>query len=174
MYLGRVHAQQRGLADFDCAARGSGLRVTAMLDWQLGHYKFNNNTRARCSVFFVCRENVLPAQEYDARDRRLPSAVLDIQGEFVEKANFAKLREVSIGYDVPEFVRVACIGARAASINLAMRNLHTLTNYTGLDPENMFLSGTTRQRRAGQPAAAGPDHYHVPRCVLGGGGMNHD
>ncbi len=116
------------------------LRVTAMLDWQLGHYKFNNNARARCSVFFVCRENVLPA-EYDARLIAALERGTSIQGEFVEKASFAKLREVSLGYDVPESY-ASRIGARALSINVAMRNLHTWTNYTGLDPENMFLSGT--------------------------------
>jgi hypothetical protein len=116
------------------------LRVTAMLDWQLGHYKFNNNARARCSVFFVCRENVLPA-EYDARIVAALERGTSIQGEFVEKASFAKLRELSLGYDVPESYSQR-IGARALSINVAMRNLKTFTNYSGLDPENMFLSGT--------------------------------
>jgi TonB-linked SusC/RagA family outer membrane protein len=116
------------------------LRLTAMLDWQLGHYKFNNNTRARCSVFFVCRENVLPA-EYDARQVAAYERGTSIQGEFVEKASFAKLREISLGYDVPTSY-AARIGARSLSINLAMRNIKTFTNYSGLDPENMFLSGS--------------------------------
>jgi TonB-linked SusC/RagA family outer membrane protein len=115
------------------------LRLTAMLDWQLGHYKFNNNTRARCSVFFVCRENVVSA-DYDARVVAAYERGTSIQGEFVEKASFAKLREISVGFDVPDsFIR---FGARSASINVAMRNIKTFTNYTGLDPENTFLSGT--------------------------------
>jgi TonB-linked SusC/RagA family outer membrane protein len=116
------------------------LRVTAMIDWQRGHSKFNNNTRARCSSFNVCRENVFP-KEYDDRLIAAYQRGLTIEGEFVEKADFAKLREVSVGYDIPDS-QLRRFGARAASINFAARNLHTWTNYSGLDPENTFLSGT--------------------------------
>jgi hypothetical protein len=116
------------------------LRLTAMIDWQLGHYKFNNNTRARCAIFAVCRENMYP-EEYDARLIAGYQRGVSIQGEFVVKASFAKFREISLGYDLPE-TYASRFGARGASINLAMRNLHTWTNYSGLDPENTFLSGS--------------------------------
>jgi TonB-linked SusC/RagA family outer membrane protein len=115
-------------------------RLTAMVDWQRGHYKFNNNTRARCAIFAVCRENMFPT-EYDARLIAGLQRGVSIQGEFVEEASFAKLREVSVGYDVPDNL-ARRVGARRASLNIAARNLHTWTNYSGLDPENMFLSGS--------------------------------
>jgi hypothetical protein len=54
--------------------------------------------------------------------------------------SFAKLREISLSYDAPEkYTRF--ISARGATLNFAARNLHTWSKYTGLDPENVFLSG---------------------------------
>jgi TonB-linked SusC/RagA family outer membrane protein len=117
------------------------VRLTAMVDYKGGHHKFNNNARARCAIFTICRINVAP-QEFTPLEVAATRAGVSIQGLFVEKADFAKLREVSLGYDVPE-AYVSRIGARALTINLAMRNIHTWTNYSGIDPENLFLSGTT-------------------------------
>jgi hypothetical protein len=117
------------------------VRLTAMVDYKGGHSKFNNNARARCAIFTICRINVAP-QDFTPLEVAATRAGVSIQGLFVEKADFAKLREVSLGYDVPESY-ASRIGARALTINLAMRNIHTWTNYSGLDPENLFLSGTT-------------------------------
>ena len=117
------------------------LRLTAMVDYKGGHSKFNNNARARCAIFTVCRINVAP-QEFTPLEVAATRAGVSIQGVFIEKADFAKLREISLGYDVPESY-LSRIGARALSVNVAMRNIHTWTNYSGLDPENLFLSGTT-------------------------------
>ena len=116
-------------------------RLTAMADYKGGHSKFNNNARARCAIFTVCEINVRP-QDFSPLEVASIRSGVSIQGVFMEKADFVKLREVSLGYDVPENV-VSRIGARALTINVAMRNIHTWTNYSGLDPENLFLSGTT-------------------------------
>jgi hypothetical protein len=116
------------------------VRFSALADWQRGHSKFNNNTRARCSSFNVCHENVFPEQ-YDPRLIAAYQRGLTIEGEFVEKADFMKLREISLGYDLPETYS-RHFGARVASINVAMRNVKTWTDYSGLDPEATFLSGT--------------------------------
>ncbi len=59
----------------------------------------------------------------------------------INDATFARLREVSLGVDVPESW-ARRFGGRSASINFAGRNLHTWTDYTGLDPEAMFLGGS--------------------------------
>jgi TonB-linked SusC/RagA family outer membrane protein len=54
-----------------------------------------------------------------------------------ERATFVKLREVSIGYDIPAGLRDRLFTGKvsAASIELSGRNLKTWTPYTGLDPE---------------------------------------
>ena len=53
-------------------------------------------------------------------------------------ASYAKLREVSLSYELPE-EWAARFGARRASVSIAGRNLHTWTSWTGLDPEALFL-----------------------------------
>jgi TonB-dependent starch-binding outer membrane protein SusC len=52
---------------------------------------------------------------------------------YVEDASFAKLRELTLAYEVPE--RYLRGRARSAELSLSGRNLYTWTKYTGLDPE---------------------------------------
>lgn len=55
---------------------------------------------------------------------------------YVEDAGFAKLREVTLSYSVPNRL-VSRFGRGLSSMQLSLsgRNLLTFTNYTGLDPE---------------------------------------
>jgi TonB-linked SusC/RagA family outer membrane protein len=115
-------------------------RLFAMADFKTGFKKLDNNLRIRCQIFLTCLENIEP-EKYD------PKVIAQMQSngtlrEFViTDAKFAKLREISLNFDAPErYAR--SVGARALSVNVAMRNLHTWTPYTGLDPENFFLGGT--------------------------------
>jgi hypothetical protein len=59
------------------------------------------------------------------------------QPVFLEHSSFAKLREVTLGYDLPPSIFGTLFGgkASAARVELSGRNLHTWTNYTGFDPE---------------------------------------
>lgn len=55
---------------------------------------------------------------------------------YVEDASFIKLRELTLGYDVPERLRAMIPGnTRNARITLSARNLLRITDYTGMDPE---------------------------------------
>jgi len=55
---------------------------------------------------------------------------------FIEDATFLKLREVSIGWLVPQrLTSAAGLGVRDVRLGLSARNLKTWTNYSGLDPE---------------------------------------
>jgi hypothetical protein len=56
---------------------------------------------------------------------------------YTEGAGFVKLREVTVGYDLPEQVIRTAFRGRASSVRLEVsgRNLKTWTKYTGLDPE---------------------------------------
>jgi TonB-linked SusC/RagA family outer membrane protein len=55
---------------------------------------------------------------------------------YLQDAGFVKLREISVSYDVPMHVvsRVAA-GVNSLRLSLAGRNLHTWTDYWGMDPE---------------------------------------
>jgi hypothetical protein len=56
---------------------------------------------------------------------------------FVEPGGFVKLRELSIRYRVPvQALRgLRSLGISGASLALVARNLFTITNYSGYDPE---------------------------------------
>jgi hypothetical protein len=56
---------------------------------------------------------------------------------YVENAGFVKLRELTLGYELPAGITRMISNGRAqrARIELSGRNLKTWTKYTGLDPE---------------------------------------
>jgi TonB-linked SusC/RagA family outer membrane protein len=63
---------------------------------------------------------------------------LDPASWFVENGTYAKLRELSVSYDLgTRFISQIGLGntIRGAKISLIGRNLHTWTKYTGMDPE---------------------------------------
>jgi len=112
-------------------------RIYGLVDWKTGYKKYDNNLRPRCQAFLRCRENYFP-REYDpARIAEMQSAAVFL-GYAINDSKYAKLRELAVGYDVPDrWAR--WLGARRASINIAGRNLITWSPWTGLDPEAQLL-----------------------------------
>ncbi|MGH7446739.1 MAG: TonB-dependent receptor domain-containing protein, partial [Longimicrobiales bacterium] len=114
-------------------------RLTGMVDFKLDHFKWDHNERVRCALFFVCIENMEPA-DFD------PVTVAGYRhgdrfgGEYIQDASFAKLREISLAYTVPPSFADR-FGASRATVMLAARNLHTWTKWEGMEPEAMFLGG---------------------------------
>ena len=112
------------------------VRLYGLVDFKGGHKILNADEVLRCSIFRLCLANVRP-QDFS------PVYVADVQNgsglqivnSFVQRASFARLREVSASYDLPApWARP--VGARSATLTLAGRNLHTWTSYKGLDPES--------------------------------------
>ncbi|HEU5209649.1 MAG TPA: SusC/RagA family TonB-linked outer membrane protein [Longimicrobiales bacterium] len=138
IYLGRTTPAFEGsvstsLRFFDA------LTFYALVDVKTGYRKYDNNLRARCQVFSLCLENMYP-ERYDPARIAMVRSNGTLSSFVINDASFAKLREVSLQYNVPQSI-MSRMGARAGSINVAARNLHTWTGYTGLDPENQFLEG---------------------------------
>jgi TonB-linked SusC/RagA family outer membrane protein len=75
--------------------------------------------------------------------------------QFVEDGSFVKLREVSLGYtfDQPWVSRL--LGFSSMELRVAGRNLHTWTNYSGVDPETSLLGAATPVR--------GIDYFNNPQ-----------
>ena len=69
---------------------------------------------------------------------------------WVESADFFKVRNVSVAYEVPKRFTP---GARSMIVTFAGRNLFRQTNYTGTDPEVADQSTSTFSRR---------DYYNFP------------
>jgi len=116
-------------------------RVYALLDHKGGFYVFNYQERNRCQSSDNCSRTNNPTA-------RFPQTVADsalfkelavyrntsVSPEWIQKADFTKLREISLTIDVPaQLVRAA--GARGASIILSGRNLKLWSGYEGVDPE---------------------------------------
>ncbi len=69
---------------------------------------------------------------------------------WVESADFFKLRNLSLAYDVPKRYLP---GARSMTVTFVGRNLFRSTNYTGTDPEVADQRTSTFSRR---------DYYNIP------------
>lgn len=112
-------------------------RVSTLFEYHGGNKLFNASEQFRCA-FQTCRAiNDPTAPAVDQANAEAASVNSAFYGGYIEDASFVKWRELSVGVDLPQRFLGA---ARATGANLVfgMRNLHTWTKYTGLDPEVNF------------------------------------
>jgi len=103
------------------------LRLSSLLDWRKGGLGINLT-----NAYFdggLGADTAVGNQR--ARDFAAGKAV------YVENSGFVKLRELTLGYELPATMTSRLFNGRAsaARIELSGRNLKTWTKYTGLDPE---------------------------------------
>lgn len=113
-------------------------RLSGLLDWQQGGdiinltkflYDLGQNTADYADPITV---NGTQTTRGDHRLATFPHKT----SVYVEDGSFVKLREVTLSYDVPATLLNRLWGrASRASLSLSGRNLLTMTDYTGLDPE---------------------------------------
>lgn len=73
--------------------------------------------------------------------------------QFVEDGGFVKLRDISLSYTLDQpFVKR--LGFSSIDVTVAGRNLHTWTNYSGIDPETNLT---------GQSIGRGLDYFNNPQ-----------
>lgn len=121
------------------------VRLAALLDYQGGFYQYNSTEEFRCtSTGNNCQAMMDPSTPFDLQARAVARRFHGSATNwgFIEKADFAKLREVSFTYTLPDRLAQA-FRSQHASISVAGRNLHTWTNYTGVDPELNQLGQTS-------------------------------
>jgi TonB-linked SusC/RagA family outer membrane protein len=131
----------------------TNFRAYAMLDAARGFRRLDNNIRIRCQLFHTCLEYVQP-QNTDPKLLAQYFSGGPLRDFTINNAGYVKLREVSLSYDAPTFVAVRA-GAKSMSFTASARNLHTWSNYTGIDPESQFV--------AGNPAQV--DQAHLPQLL---------
>ena len=110
-----------------------------LVDFKRGYSKLDGNRRVRCHLFNLCRENYFPKEFSPVTVGTITSGAY--LGDLVNDASYTKLREISLNYNLPAPF-ASRFGASRAAINLAGRNLHTWTNYSGLEPEASFQGGS--------------------------------
>jgi hypothetical protein len=71
-----------------------------------------------------------------------------LDGNFVESADFFKLREISLRYDFTDLLRKARFSryVRSLSFTLSARNIWTTSDYSGPDPEINFTGARSSTR----------------------------
>jgi hypothetical protein len=80
-------------------------------------------------------------------------SLTNISEEWVYDATFVKLREVRLGYDVPDsFSRR--MGVRGVSVALVGRNLKLWTDVPNIDPETAFNASNVQGFEYGQLPSA--------------------
>lgn len=111
---------------------GGRLTFSVMVDFKRDFVTWDSNLW--CPGILTCESEAFP-------DRVSPvvaaSNALGLTDDFAWEPDlsFAKLREVSISFAMPDhWAKV--FGAKRAMVTVAGRNLHTWTSYKGLDPEN--------------------------------------
>ncbi len=140
------------------------VRLYALLDHQGGHYLFNYKEFNRCALAANgpnCARLNRPEDVGTARLDTLralygipgtpitPSASYT-QAQYIEKADFIKLRDVSLTFNLPRtWAKAAHV--QTANLVLAGKNLALWTDYSGLDPEVNGYSNN-QLRGSGNPA----------------------
>ena len=109
---------------------GRSVRLAALIDYRGGFRTYNFTERLRCLL--VCADLYVSDVPLSRQARAVAPG--RAEGEWIEDASFTRLREVSLSWTLPPSWS-AVVGARAASLTLAGRNLATWTDYTGIDPE---------------------------------------
>ncbi|MHB1224167.1 MAG: TonB-dependent receptor domain-containing protein [Gemmatimonadaceae bacterium] len=79
-----------------------------------------------------------------------------IFGDFIERADWLKLREVGLVYTLPAGVS-SLVGGQSARLSLSARNILTITGYSGTDPE---ISSTFDEGSL----SIGADYFTVPQA----------
>ncbi len=105
----------------------------AVVDHRGGQKLLNFTEYFRCASFANCyAANVATSPKVD--QVAYLAALMGSDAGYVQDASFTKLRELSLRVDVPEALSRK-VRVRGLALTVAGRNLHTWTNYKGLDPE---------------------------------------
>ena len=116
--------------------------VYALLDYKAGGFIFNQQERSRCQA---ANDNCTRVNDPRAR---FPVTASDsvlfkelavyrstsITPEWIQSADFIKLRELSLSMDVPKQYLTRS-GVQSAKLTLSGRNLALWSDYEGVDPE---------------------------------------
>jgi TonB-linked SusC/RagA family outer membrane protein len=141
VYLGTPTPKQVG-AGTSTLAIGKRLRLYGMVDFKRGHKLMNVDEWARCTAFRVCEANYRPEHHSPIYNANVQNGGgFFVADAFVQEASFARLRELSVSYELPAAVAGA-LRSKEASVALVGRNLHTWTDYRGLDPESRSFVNT--------------------------------
>ena len=137
--------------------------VAALFDYRGGHWIENGTDSFHCGGGIIyCRALVDPTAPLQEQANASAYTYGDPNGftewGFFEPAWFIKMRELSLTFNAPDRIARA-LGASRASLSLSGRNLWTIDDYSGIDPE---VNGFGQGREGGSNFAA-TDFFSQPQ-----------
>lgn len=133
---------------FDYALGLSVLNSTRQFQAQFGNLRERSDLAVQLGLQ-PPRDGIQPltvgSPEYREAANRYARTDGSQRSNFIEDADYLKLREVSVRFDVSRYLAQApgFQGVRSAALSLAGRNLWTTTKYTGIDPEVNFAGSAS-------------------------------
>lgn len=131
----------------------NNINIYGLFDYQGGHKQFNYKEYNRCALVAngpncerLAKAGVSPEDRALYGSTGTPTTVTlpMTQTLYLEKADFVKLRDVSVTYSLPRGL-ISRTRMEAAAIVFSGRNLAMWTKYSGLDPEvNGYGSNVVR------------------------------
>jgi TonB-linked SusC/RagA family outer membrane protein len=137
VYIGRPDPNVEGSFTSSLTIRNR-LTVSGMVDFKRGQRTWSSSLW--CPGILGCYEKLYP-DKVDAVVAASSVLGYTDDARWEKDLSFAKLREISVNYLLPDRLAKRYLGSDRASISLAARNLHTWTKFEGLDPENVALFG---------------------------------
>ena len=147
------------------------LHLSALFDYKGGFTLQDGGNNFQCSTGpFACREIEDPTSPlaWQARNiARVNGSVtagtrFTTTAGYLQNGQFWKFREFSAAYQLPTVARRWLRSQGGSSVVFAVRNLHTWSNYTGLDPEEHDAPSDTQSNFQSAP----PPRYLILRLNL--------
>jgi len=121
------------------------LHFRALVDAQRGFKQYNSTEEFRCGTVANCPSIYVAGTPLWQQARAIANINFGTAAGYIEDASYVKLRELALTWDIPVSFASQIGITRGMSLTLAGRNLHTWTNYTGLDPEINFTTANFTQ-----------------------------
>jgi hypothetical protein len=112
------------------------IRLYGLVDFKQGNKQFDNDYRIRCQIYYLCMANLEPLNADPKLIAQYNTSNI-LRTTFYSDASYAKLREISASYVLPNKY-AAMIGTSAATITFSGRNLMTWSNWSSVDPESFW------------------------------------
>ena len=131
VFLGHVLPTWQG--SFSLSVRAwDFLHISSLFEARGGNKQLDGTESFRCALFAMCRANNEPGSPLIEQARSVASRFHGTDAGYIRSADFLKWRELAVTLDVPD----TWLGSvQGLSVTLAGRNLLTLTDYPGVDPE---------------------------------------
>lgn len=132
-----------------------GIDLSVVINWSYGNDIYNMTRSVLTSMVDDYNQSteVLSRWKQQGDITNVPKAIYgssavsgaapnDASSRYIEDGSFIRFRNIALGYNLPTAM-VKRISLSSARVYVSGQNLITITNYTGMDPENQNLGNGT-------------------------------